>query len=43
MRGGKEWFAVEAKSFEIVVEEFGKKLRGCIFGKKKRSLLVDQV
>ena len=30
IRGRKEWFAVEAKSFEIVVEETNKKLRGCI-------------
>ena len=29
-RGGKAWFAVEAKSFEIVIEEKGKKLKGCI-------------
>lgn len=28
MRGGKAWFAVEAKSFKIVVEEVGKTLKG---------------
>ena len=29
-RGGKAWFAVEAKSFEIAIKEKGKKLKGCI-------------
>ena len=28
-RGGKAWFAIEAKSFEIAREEKGKKLKGC--------------
>ena len=31
MRRGKAWFAVEAKSFEIAIEEKGKKLKGCIW------------
>ncbi|RVW53102.1 hypothetical protein CK203_080666 [Vitis vinifera] len=31
MRGGRSWFAMEAKSFEIEVEEEGGKLRGCIW------------
>ena len=28
---GKTWFSIEAKSFEISIEEKGKKLRGCIW------------
>ena len=35
MRGGKAWFAIEAKSFEIKIEEKGKKLRGCIWERSK--------
>ena len=31
MRGGKVWFAVEAKPFEIVMDEKDKKLNGCIW------------
>ena len=34
MRGGKTWFAIEAKSFEIEIEK-GKKLRGCIWERCK--------
>ena len=34
-RGGKAWFAVEAKSFEIAIEEKGKKLKGCIWERCK--------
>ena len=30
-RGGKAWIAVEVKSFEIVIEEKGKNLKGCIW------------
>ena len=30
MHLGKTWFAVEAKTFEISIEEKNKKLRGCI-------------
>ena len=30
MRGGKAWFAIEAKSFDICVEEVGKRLKGCV-------------
>ena len=33
-KGGRSWFAVEAKSFEILVEDVGGKLKGCIW---KRS------
>ena len=34
-RGGKTWFAFEAKSFDIKVEEAKKGLRGCIWERKK--------
>ena len=34
-RGGKTWFAFEAKSFEIEVEEAKKGLRGCIWERRK--------
>ena len=30
LRGGKGWFAVEKKSFEIYVEDLGERLRGVI-------------
>ena len=36
LRGGKTWFAFEAKSFEIEVEEAKKGLRGCIWERRKR-------
>ena len=32
---GKTWFAIEAKSFEISIEEKGKKLRECIWERCK--------
>ena len=32
---GKTWFAVEAKTFEISIEEKSKKLRGCIWERCK--------
>ena len=32
---GKTWFAVEAKTFEISIEEKNKKLRGCIWERCK--------
>ena len=35
MRGGKAWFAIEAKSFEICVEEVSKRLKGCIRERSK--------
>ena len=35
MKGGKAWFTVEAKSFEIAIEEKGKKLKGCIWERCK--------
>ena len=35
MRGGKAWIAIEAKSFEIAIEEKGKKLIGCIWERCK--------
>ena len=34
-RGGKTWFAFEAKSFDIEVEEVTKGLRGCIWERRK--------
>ena len=34
-RGGKAWFAIEAKSIDIVVDDFGKKLKGCIWERCK--------
>ena len=34
-RGGRSWFAIEAKSIDIVVEDFGKKLKGCIWERCK--------
>ena len=30
-RYGRSWFAVECKSFELLVEDVGGKLRGCIW------------
>ena len=35
MRGRKAWFAIEAKSFEITVEEAGKRLKGYIWERSK--------
>ena len=35
LRGGKKWFAVEAKSFEIEIEEGKNGLRGCIRERRK--------
>ena len=32
---GETWFAVEAKTFEISIEEKNKKLRGCIWERCK--------
>ena len=34
-RGGRSCFVVEAKSFEILIEELGRKLRGCIWERSK--------
>ena len=34
-RGGKAWFAFEAKSFEIKVEDTKRGLRGCIWERRK--------
>ncbi|RVX19564.1 hypothetical protein CK203_005040 [Vitis vinifera] len=34
-RGGRSCFVVEAKSFEILIEEVGGKLRGCIWERSK--------
>ena len=34
-RRGKTWFAFEAKSFDIEVEEAKKGLRGCIWERRK--------
>ena len=33
-RGGRRWFVVESKSFELLVDNVGGKLRGCIWGCK---------
>ena len=30
MRGGKTWFALEAKSFDIEIKEYCEKLKGCM-------------
>ena len=38
MRGGKGWFAVEKKSFEIFVEEVGGRLRGVIVERSRGVL-----
>ena len=35
MRGGKAWSTIEVKSFEICVEEVGKRLKGCIHERSK--------
>ena len=35
LRGGKSWFAFEAKSFEIEVEEAKRGLKGCIWERRK--------
>ncbi|RVW30970.1 hypothetical protein CK203_098739, partial [Vitis vinifera] len=54
-KGGKSWFAVESKTFEISIEEIGGKLRGVIlerskgfsswikFGEKSFSSLLEGV
>ena len=34
-RGGRSCFVVEAKSFEILIDEWGGKLRGCIWERSK--------
>ena len=34
-RGGRSCFVVEAKSFKILIEELGGKLRGCIWERSK--------
>ena len=35
LRGGKKWFAFEAKSFEIEIKEVKNGLRGCIWERRK--------
>ena len=35
---GKTWFVVEAKTFEISIEEKNKKLRGCIWERSKGAI-----
>ena len=42
-KGGKSWFAVESKTFEISIEEIRGKLRGGYFGKKQRLLFLDKI
>ncbi|RVX23250.1 Bifunctional riboflavin biosynthesis protein RIBA 1, chloroplastic [Vitis vinifera] len=34
-RGGRRWFTVESKAFELVIDEVGGKLRGCIWERCK--------
>ena len=34
-RGGRRWFPVESKAFELVIDEVGGKLRGCIWERCK--------
>ena len=34
-RGGKDWFAIEVKYFDIEVEETLKALKGCIWERRK--------
>ncbi|RVW76361.1 hypothetical protein CK203_049878 [Vitis vinifera] len=41
-KGGKCWFAVESKSFEISIEEVRGRMRNYM-GKEQRSLLLDKV
>ena len=55
LKGGKSWFAVESKTFEISIEEIQGKLRGVIlerskgfsssikFGKKSFNFLLEGV
>ena len=55
LRGRRRWFVVESKSFELLVEDLGRKLRGCIwercrgvfswirFGEVSLSRLLDSV
>ena len=31
LRGGRRWFAVESKSFELLIDDVGGKMRGCIW------------
>ena len=35
VRGGRSWFVVESKSFEILVEDLGGKLKGCIWERSR--------
>ena len=42
-RGGKSWFAFEAKSFEIEVEEAKKRAERMYMGEKKGDHFVDQI
>ena len=30
-RSGRRWFAMESKSFELLIDDIGEKLRGCIW------------
>ena len=34
-RGGRSWFMVESKSFEILVEDLEGKLKGCIWDRSR--------
>ena len=35
VRGGRSRFVVESKSFEILVEDLGRKLKGCIWERSR--------
>ena len=34
-RGGRSWFVLESKLFEILVEDMGGKLKGCIWERSR--------
>ena len=34
-RDGRSWFVVESKSFDILVEDVGGKLKGCIWERSR--------
>ena len=43
LRGRRRWFAVESKSFELLIDDVGGKLIGCILGEMQRTNFVDQI
>ena len=40
-RGGRCWFAVDSKSFEISVEVYGERLKGIIVERSRGFTFVD--